>query len=47
MKRKRADNYVSYEFLLENLYNKPKLYETGFRKVRGYVLVLQNFPHSV
>src|SRR3989339_113400 len=48
MKRKRADNYVSYEFLLEQLYNKPKLYEVGFRKVRGYVLVLQNFitlPH--
>jgi hypothetical protein len=48
LRRKHADNYTGYEFLLEHLYNKPKLYEVGFRKVRGYVMVLQNFitlPH--
>ncbi|MFH1231034.1 MAG: hypothetical protein V1709_06000 [Planctomycetota bacterium] len=40
---KHPDEYTSYEYMKEQLYDKPHLYEKSFQTIRPYVLNLQNF----
>ncbi|MEK7309311.1 MAG: hypothetical protein AAB038_00655 [Planctomycetota bacterium] len=43
MKRKHADSYTSFEFLKEQFYDQPGLYEASFRLVRPYLYILRSF----